>query len=103
MEIITKESEFAKEFFATIDRIRITVEHLAKNSRPIFGGERYITDSELSERLHLSRRTLQDYRSSGTLPYFKLGGKVLYKESDVEKLLRDNYYRIVAPVLHQNK
>jgi len=34
---------------------------------------------------------LQEYRNNGILPYYQLGGKILYKESDVEKLLEDNY------------
>jgi len=41
--------------------------------------------------LKISRRTLQEYRNNGMLPYYQLGGKILYKESDVEKLLEDNY------------
>ena len=53
--------------------------------------ERYITDKELAQWLKISRRTLQEYRNNGMLPYYQLGGKILYKESDVEKLLEDNY------------
>ena len=36
-------------------------------------------------------RYLLEYRNNGILPYYQLGGKILYKESDVEKLLEDNY------------
>ncbi len=41
--------------------------------------------------LKVSRRTLQDYRTTGKIPYIQLGGKVLYRESDIQKLLEDNY------------
>lgn len=27
------------------------------------------------------------------LSYYQLNGKILYKESDIEKLLEDNYYK----------
>lgn len=33
-----------------------------KKLRPVLNGERYITDSELAEKLKLTRRTLADYR-----------------------------------------
>lgn len=58
-----------------------------KNLRPVLNGERYITDSELAEKLKLTRRTLADYRMNGRLPYYKVGGKLLYKEKDILVLL----------------
>ena len=53
-----------------------------------WGGEHYLTDRELSERLKISRRTLQDYRNNGILPYRQLGGKILYRKSDIEGVLQ---------------
>ena len=61
------------------------------NSRPMLGGERFMTDKELCARLQLSRRTLQDYRNNGVIPYIQLGGKILYRESDIQKILMANY------------
>lgn len=46
--------------------------------------ERFITDAELSRMIKLSKRTLQEYRSTGKLAYYQLGGKILYKESDIK-------------------
>ncbi|KAA6319460.1 hypothetical protein EZS27_030651, partial [termite gut metagenome] len=54
--------------------------------------ERYLTDKEVSEKLKVSRRTLQDYRNEGKISYCQLGGKILYRESDIEKMLEDNYF-----------
>ena len=54
-------------------------------------GERYLTDKELSEFLKLSRRTLQEYRKQGILPYIILCGKTLYPESEIQALLTGNY------------
>ena len=46
---------------------------------------------ELENLLNLiSKRTLQEYRSTGKLAYYQLGGKILYKESDIKKLLESN-------------
>ena len=61
------------------------------NSRPTLGGERFLTDREVSARLKVSRRTLQDYRNNGVIAYYQLGGKILYKESDIERMLAANY------------
>ena len=47
------------------------------NYRPLLDGERYLTDKEVSQILKISRRTLQEYRNDGVLPYILLGGKVL--------------------------
>jgi len=37
--------------------------------------------------LSISKRTLQNLRDSGVLPFTKMGGKVFYKPEDVEKML----------------
>ena len=62
------------------------------NSRPMLDGDRYLTDREVSEILKVSRRTLQEYRNEGVLPYIPLGGKILYRESDLEELLEKFYH-----------
>ena len=73
----------------------------SKNYRPLLNGERYLSDVEVSHRLKVSRRTLQDYRDNGTLPYFKLGGKVLYRESDLEALLQRCYHPVIRIAVSQ--
>ena len=57
------------------------------NYRPLLDGERYLTDREVAQILKVSRRTLQEYRNDGVIPYILLGGKVLYRESDLERVL----------------
>ena len=54
-------------------------------------GERYMTDKEVSQTLKISRRTLQEYRNEKILPYIIFGGKVLYRESDIQETLQRNY------------
>ena len=61
-----------------------------QNLRPVLNEERYIIDSELAEKLKLTRRTLADYRMNGRLPYYKIGGKLLYKEKDILVLFEKN-------------
>lgn len=83
-----------QSFFESIDRMLDKVEVLAKKCRPTLNGDRYLTDKELPERLKISRRALQDYRRESKIPYYQIGAKVLYKESDIEKMLKDSYRKI---------
>ena len=91
-EIATRESDRISRFFKTLHRMSVSIERLAGNTRPMLNGERYLTDKEVSARLKVSRRSLQEYRNAGRIPYFKLGGKALYRESDVQRLLDEGYH-----------
>lgn len=64
---------------------------------PFLGEHRYMTDAKLSQRLTINRRTLQKYRTQGKIPYIKFGGKVLYPEEDIEKLLQSGYRHVYEP------
>ena len=64
---------------------------VAKTHKPLFAGELYLTGKEVCERLYISPRTLQDYRDRKVIPYMQFAGKILYKASDLEKMLKDNY------------
>ena len=61
--------------------------------KSVFHGERFLTDEELSKILRGCRRTLQEYRTLGVIPYYLVQGKALYKESDIQKILEDAYKR----------
>jgi len=92
MNLITKTDETYLSFLCKIEEMDSVVSEILQNVQPSIGNERYLTDRELSKLLNISRRTLQDYRKEGKITYLTLGGKVLYRESDIEKLLTDNYY-----------
>ena len=91
-QLITPENnERVKSFFLSLDRISSLMERLVASRRPTLNGESFYTDKELSQKLKISRRSLQDYRNEGRIPYIQLGGKVLYRSSDIEKLLENGY------------
>lgn len=98
-ELVTKNNEWIVHFMNSLDRILDGVEQMTANYRPALGGERFFTDKEVSARLKVSRRTLQDYRNEGRIPFIQLGGKILYRESDIERMLLDGYrnaYRLTG-------
>lgn len=89
-KVITQDNPQLTDLFQQMESLLSSIEELAQNYKPILGGERYMTDTELAKYLKLTKRTLQEYRNSGRIPFYQLGGKILYRESDIEKLLSDN-------------
>ena len=63
---------------------------LMDSYKPVLHGERLMTYSELAETLRVSPRALRDYRNEGILPYIRMKGNILYRESDIEKVLKKN-------------
>lgn len=93
-QLITQENnERVKSFFLSLERLSALLERLFSTCKPTLNGESFYTDDELSKKLKISRRSLQDYRNEGRIPYIKLGGKILYRSSDIEKLLEDGYQK----------
>lgn len=60
------------------DDIAAMCQQLKDEYHPLLHGKRFITDAMLSELLGVSRRTTQDYRDRGLIPYSRLDGKILY-------------------------
>lgn len=91
-EMITNQDEQVVCFLNSLDCMIDGLERLVLNYKPPFKGETYLTDKEVSERLKISRRTLQEWRNSGKIEFIQLEGKILYTESALQRLL-DKYYQ----------
>ena len=92
-EIVNKETPEMKQLISGIREVRKRLREIAQTHRPLFGGEIYLTGREVCERLFVSPRTLQDYRDKGIIPYTQIAGKILYRLSDINNLLQENYRR----------
>ena len=92
-EIVNRETPEMKEFISGIKEMTKRLKEVAETHRPLFGGEIYLTGREICERLFISPRTLQDYRDKGVIPYTQIAGKILYRLSDLEKILYERYQR----------
>ena len=93
--ILTTNDEQIADVLNMMHKANIKAAKMTETYRPTLSGERLLTDKELCDFLHASRKTLQIYRKEKLLPYIELKGKCLYKESDIERLLRKNYKRSV--------
>ena len=51
----------------------------------------WLDGQDVMQTLHISKRTLQYLRDSGTLPYSRINGKFYYKADDIRTLLDTNY------------
>ena len=91
-EIITKRHPSVESFFVDSGKLNDMIDTIAKNVRPALNGQTFIDDKELAERLSLHRRTLQNFRNDNILPYYKIGGKVIYDEAEIEAWLNSNYH-----------
>lgn len=89
MEVYTNED--SQELLQTLKDAMPYIEHIMKTHKPLFDGERYLTSEELCNILKISRRSLQDYRNNGILPFIQLPGKVLFRESDIKRVLEERF------------
>ena len=76
---------------SAIHNVNRRIREVSQTHKPLFGGENFLTGKEVCERLYISPRTLQDYRDRKIIPYTQFAGKILYKASDLKKLLENNY------------
>ncbi len=90
-ETINKETPEMKQLISGIKGLTNRVRSIAQTHRPLFEGEVYLTGRKVCERLFLSPRTLQDYRDKGIIPYTQIAGKILYRLSDINRILSENY------------
>ena len=71
-EMITKNHALVAQFGDTLDRLMDGIENFVANSRPTLGGERFLTDREVSARSPTTswaaRFSTRNRTSSGCLP-----------------------------------
>lgn len=92
---ITRDTVEYKELVETMRFAMQTANKLVAEVEPSLFGERYLTTEQVMTYLHISRRTLQNYRDNGIIPYTAIGGTFLYPESKIKEVLERNYYKPV--------
>ena len=93
-EIITQRGPQMQMFAQLMEGTLKKLERYCSTARPMLGGEVYLTGEEVCSQLRLSTRTLQEYRNLGMLPFYKIEGKILYKQSDIQTMLERHYNAI---------
>lgn len=93
MEILDKKSTEINSFFTGLDELLDTIGQALKNRTPHLNGEKFLSNRDVCQMLHVSSRTLQDWRDTGKIPFIQIKGKILYKQSDILKWLENNFSR----------
>ncbi|KAA6319121.1 hypothetical protein EZS27_030950 [termite gut metagenome] len=81
----------------TFEQMKQGFEGFAKEVKALCGEnqdkERWLTNRDICELLHISSRTLQTYRDNGTLPYSQIGRKCYYKASDIQQFISQSHLK----------
>ena len=88
---LNMEADDMQVVLSALEGVNRRIKEVAQTHKPLFGGEHFLTGKEVCERLYISPRTLQDYLDRKVIPYTQFAGKILYKMSDLEKMLDNNY------------
>lgn len=90
---LTRDTAGYKELLEAMRFAAQTADKLIAEVEPSLLGERYLTTEQVMTHFHISRRTLQNYRDKGIVPYTAIGGTLLYPESKINEVLEKNYYK----------
>jgi excisionase family DNA binding protein len=93
MEILDRKSTEIASFFTAMDELLDTIGQALKNRTPHLNGDKFLSNRDVCKMLHVSSRTLQNWRDTGEIPFIQVKGKILYRESEVLKWLGDNANR----------
>lgn len=94
MDLFTNDNEEIIAHQEMITELRNRIESILNNYRPVMNGEIYLSGQDVCELLHISKRTLQQYRDDKILPFIQIGGKIIFKQSDILSALEQNYISI---------
>lgn len=89
MEVITIQSEAFQTLMKGIDEIKSTI--FKSQTQKL--SEQWLDIADTCKFLHISKRTLQNYRDQGILPFSQIGGKIYFKSLDLESHLTKHYHK----------
>lgn len=87
MDILDNKSTQISSFFTALDELSTTIQQALQNRTPHLNGEKYLTNREVCQLLRISSRTLQNRRDTGKIPFIRLKGKILYRESEITQII----------------
>jgi uncharacterized protein YdcH (DUF465 family) len=109
MEVITIESQAFSKLLKNLENLtkEIHSQNSAQKAKPnqsqelpkgkLALGDEWLDNEDVCKVLRVTKRTLQNYRDNFILPYSQIGKKVLYKSSDVQRVLEKHYIILDTP------
>lgn len=69
------------------ERLEAIFQKMLENYSPALPVIQYLTRNDVAKRLHISLPTLNEYTKSGKLKGYRINGRVLYKEDEINEAL----------------
>lgn len=79
-----------QRLLSQVELVQRKIDKLGNNDN-VINDEVLLDNQDLCLLLKVSKRTLQRFRSSGKLPYKRIGKKTYYLESDVHKFIQKGF------------
>lgn len=90
MEIISLDIRVFDSLVRRVETLAKKAEMLDRKDKDLSLSE-WLDNEDVCRILGVTKRTLQNYRNSGILPYSQMRYKVLYRPEDVENLLNASH------------
>ena len=94
MEIISMDIRTFDALMTSVKTIEEKADILCKRQEDL-GLKKWLDNQEVCDILGISKRTLQEYRAKGLLPFGRIKNKLFYKPEDVQRLLDLNYHPLI--------
>lgn len=92
MEITIIETSAYLELKRQLSMLSVQLSDFQKKVSPV-SPEKWLDAQEVCLALGISKRSLQNHRDRGLIPYSSIGGKCFYKEADIQKILEEGLIR----------
>lgn len=89
MNVFMVEEQVIESVAEQFRRLTDKVEEVCDVYR-VKGAKEYLDNQDVCLRLNISKRTLQNYRNTGKLPFTRIGQKIYYRTRDIEKFLNED-------------
>ena len=80
MDLLTNDNEEIISHQEMILILRDRIENILKNYRPVMNGEIYLSGEDVCKLLHISKRTLQQYRDDNICRIFRSVAKLFIRK-----------------------
>ena len=94
MEIISMDIRTFDALMTRVKTIEEKADILCKRQEDL-GLKKWLDNQEVCDILGISKRTPQEYRAKGLLPFGRIKNKLFYKPEDVQRLLDLNYHPLI--------
>ena len=88
---LNMEADDMQVVLSAIGGVSKRIKEVAQTHKPLFGGEHFLTGKEVCESFLMIRRPPRSTLGLTLFPYTQFAGKILYKESEIERILKNNY------------